>query len=197
MYEYKRRLVDAKLLLGEFDYTKTGGLSPKFFWDRRTFLDCRGDLYIYPQNVTLGPHVKIITYSHSFDKGELGPDIQKKVHIEQHAFIGGFALLYNCTIGHHARVGCGAVVANMDVPPYTTVVGNPAKIVSTYKDGKWVKVNEITKECSMNHSNATVVKLLKMARDEYIDYCKHTDSDMDDFRYYIRELLRLAGVDNV
>lgn len=54
------------------------------------------------------------------------------VHIGDHAYIGAGAILKQGSldeprlIGEGAVVGMGAVVTK-DVPPYTTVVGNPAK----------------------------------------------------------------------
>jgi len=139
MNQYLNGLIQAGLVLGEWDQSKVGGLSPQFFWDRRTFVDFRGDLRICPRNVTLGFWVKLITATHDFTTGELGHRISVPVHIEQHAFIGSYALLHNCMIRHHARVGCGAVVVNKDVPPYTTVAGNPARIVSEWINGVWVR----------------------------------------------------------
>ena len=54
------------------------------------------------------------------------------VHIHDHAYIGTGAVLKQGTsskpliIGEGAIIGMGAIVTK-DVPPYTTVVGNPAK----------------------------------------------------------------------
>lgn len=54
------------------------------------------------------------------------------VHIHDHAYIGSGAVLKQGTstkplvIGKGAIVGMGAVVTK-DVPPYTTVIGNPAR----------------------------------------------------------------------
>ncbi|UTV39271.1 acetyltransferase (plasmid) [Ensifer adhaerens] len=54
------------------------------------------------------------------------------VHIHDHAYIGAGALLRQgsnqrpLTIGEGAVIGMGAVVTR-DVPPFTTVVGNPAR----------------------------------------------------------------------
>jgi sugar O-acyltransferase (sialic acid O-acetyltransferase NeuD family) len=56
------------------------------------------------------------------------------VHIGDHAFIGAGAIIKQGTlfrplvIGEGAIVGMGAVVTK-DVAPYTTVVGNPAKVL--------------------------------------------------------------------
>lgn len=139
-YNYITLLKERGLILGNYDLSKVNGLPPQFFWDRQTFVDFRGDLYIHPQNVTLGHGVRILTASHDFSTGECGPTVYKRVHIEQHVFVGAFSLLYNCILRHHSIVACGSVVRNMDIPSYTMVEGNPAKVVKVYHNGKWVKV---------------------------------------------------------
>ena len=49
--------------------------------------------------------------------------------VGEHCQIGaGAKILGNITIGNHAKIGAGAVVLK-SVPPYTTVVGVPAKPV--------------------------------------------------------------------
>jgi sugar O-acyltransferase (sialic acid O-acetyltransferase NeuD family) len=54
------------------------------------------------------------------------------VHIKDHVYVGANAVIRNGTndnpiiIGEGATIGMGAVVTK-NVPPYTTVVGNPAK----------------------------------------------------------------------
>jgi sugar O-acyltransferase (sialic acid O-acetyltransferase NeuD family) len=54
------------------------------------------------------------------------------IHIGDHAYIGTGAVIKEGTRGEPRRIGEGAVigmgaVVTKDVPPYTTVVGNPAK----------------------------------------------------------------------
>lgn len=67
------------------------------------------------QGVTLGGTGK--------QRGKRHPDV------EDHAVIGvGASVLGNITVGAGAKVGGGAVVVK-DVPPYTTAVGVPARIV--------------------------------------------------------------------
>lgn len=63
-----------------------------------------------------------------------GAKCNGNVHIHNHAYIGSGAVLRQgtpekpLTIGKGAIVGMGAVVTK-DVPPHTTVVGNPAQIL--------------------------------------------------------------------
>ena len=59
-----------------------------------------------------------------------GPGIKRHPTVEHDVVIGAHAvLLGDITIGHHAKIGAGAVVLN-DVPPYSTVVGVPGKIIN-------------------------------------------------------------------
>ena len=72
------------------------------------------DVTIY-QGVTLGGTGK--------EKGKRHPTIGN------HVVLGaGAIVLGNITIGDHSRIGAGAVVTK-DVPPNTTVVGNPSWIL--------------------------------------------------------------------
>jgi len=67
------------------------------------------------QNVTLG--------GRGNEKGKRHPTI------EEGCLIGaGAKILGNITVGAHSKVGANAVLLN-DVPPNTTVVGIPAKVV--------------------------------------------------------------------
>lgn len=55
------------------------------------------------------------------------------VRIEGHVDIGaGAKIVKPVVIGEHSQIGANAVVLD-DVPPYSTVVGIPAKVVRTYK----------------------------------------------------------------
>jgi acetyltransferase-like isoleucine patch superfamily enzyme len=54
--------------------------------------------------------------------------------IEQGVSIGSNAtIICGVTIGEHALIGAGAVVTR-DVPPYSIVVGNPAKVIGQVSD---------------------------------------------------------------
>jgi len=143
--DYEQLLRDNFLLKGSYDPQKVGGLPAKFFWDRRTFLDCRGDLQLSPRNMTLGFWVKILTQSHDFGVASVGPVVDRRVYIREHTFVGSFSVLYNCVLEPYSIVACGSVVRNMIVPSYTIVEGNPARVIRRYKNGEWVSV-EGTKE---------------------------------------------------
>lgn len=135
----------AHKLHGVFDQAKAG--LPASFWDmHEIFLDCRGPLSIHPKTAW-GWFAAVITTSHDTSTGEImrsENDIsgatQRGVTVEEGAYIGSFALLYNCHIKHHAMVACGAVVRNMTVEPYTVVEGNPARPVKVFRDGQWHKL---------------------------------------------------------
>ena len=59
---------------------------------------------------------------------------EKEIKIEDDAWIGFNAtILKGVTVGKGAIVGASSVVTK-DVPPYTVVAGNPARIVKTLRD---------------------------------------------------------------
>lgn len=78
----------------------------------------------------LGPCVCITNDKHPGPAREPGaPKILNTVIIEHHAVIGAnVTILPGVVIGHRALVGAGAVVTK-NVPPYATVVGNPARML--------------------------------------------------------------------
>ena len=143
MPDYLKLLIENGHMLGEWDSDKVSGLTPEWFWTRQLdMLDFRGDLRIKSsQDILFGRHIRIITASHEFIKDGFSGAMQiRRCWIDHHAFIGSYALLYNCVIGHHSIVSVGSVVSSMVVPPYTMVEANPARIVREYKDGRWRKV---------------------------------------------------------
>ncbi|PHH80825.1 hypothetical protein CDD82_1483 [Ophiocordyceps australis] len=81
----------------------------------------------------IGPNVSIFTSSLPVDpkkrQGGLGPQHAKSVSIEQDCWIGGGAIILpGRTIGKGSTVGAGSVVTK-DVPPFTVVAGNPARVL--------------------------------------------------------------------
>lgn len=79
---------------------------------------------ILEQDVFIGPHVCFTNDKHPPSDAWL-PTI-----VRRGASIGaGAIILPGLEIGEKAMVGAGSVVTH-DVPPWTTVVGNPARVVS-------------------------------------------------------------------
>lgn len=91
------------------------------------FLDGRSHLAI-GESVNLGSHVSIYTRQHMVDSSEF-EEIGGSVNIGNHAWIASHAIILpGVTIGEGAVVGAGSVVSR-DVPPFTLVAGNPARII--------------------------------------------------------------------
>lgn len=95
----------------------------------------------YPENISLGDDVRVaagaIVMTHIKapnylrDKGYV-PLVLKPVRLDDHSFIGVNAVvLPGVTVGKAAVVASGAVVT-ADVPPFTMVAGNPAKVVKRF-----------------------------------------------------------------
>ena len=91
---------------------------------------------IIGSDVTIAPFVTIRDCDgHKINGGE----IAKPIHIGDHVWIGTNAIiLKGVTIGDNAVIAAGAVVTR-DVPPYSIVAGNPAKVVKQYnlETNKW------------------------------------------------------------
>lgn len=85
-------------------------------------------------NVLIGSGVHIYVANHEFrDVGKLiidqGHSISKKVVVKEGAWLGANAIILpGVTIGRNSVVGAGSIVTK-DVPDYTVVAGNPAKII--------------------------------------------------------------------
>jgi acetyltransferase-like isoleucine patch superfamily enzyme len=96
------------------------------------FLHSAGAIAI-GRRVGVGPFVKMLTSFH----GEAGRDVPileaplefAPIVVEDDSDIGvGAILLPGVTVGRGAQVGAGAVVTK-DVPPYSVVAGNPARLL--------------------------------------------------------------------
>jgi serine O-acetyltransferase len=92
--------------------------------------DIGGGLILpHPNGVVIAPDAKIGPNCLFFQQVTIGNDGRGVPHLAGHIDIGaGAKLLGPITIGEHARVGANAVVL-IDVPPYATAVGVPAKIL--------------------------------------------------------------------
>lgn len=90
-------------------------------------------------HVMMGPEVIIYTRNHETSRVDITMDQQgfksiQPVHIGDDVWIGRRVMIMpGVTIGEGCVIGAGCVVAK-DVPPYSVVVGNPAKIVKNRKE---------------------------------------------------------------
>lgn len=84
-----------------------------------------------------------VTMYHGITLGGTGKESGVKRHptIEHDVVIGASAIILgDVTIGHHSKIGANAYV-DRDVPPYSTAVGMPARIILHDKD--WNRIGEI------------------------------------------------------
>ena len=92
------------------------------------------DLLDIGNNVMCGPEVITYTNSHKFDSVtipmcEQGYTTSKKIRIGNDVWIGArVIILPGITIGDGSIIGAGSVVTK-NVPNYSIVAGNPAKII--------------------------------------------------------------------
>ncbi|UJO17267.1 Maltose O-acetyltransferase [Fulvia fulva] len=81
----------------------------------------------------IGSSVSLYAGGHPLDpgvrNGTKGPEFGGEIVIEEDCWLGGSVIvLPNVTIGKGSTVGAGSVVTK-DVPPYSVVVGNPARVI--------------------------------------------------------------------
>lgn len=83
----------------------------------------------------IGHNVVIATLNHDLDPAKRAIMHPAPVYIGARAWIGsGSIILPGVTVGEGAVVGAGSVVTK-DVPPFTVVVGSPARVVKTIEEG--------------------------------------------------------------
>ncbi len=98
-------------------------------------------------NVIISNYVFISDHNHSYDninKSLFEQPLTEGgyVIIEDNVLIGTkSSILKNVRIGRNSVIGANSVVTK-DVPPYSVVVGNPAKVIKSYdfEKEKWVYV---------------------------------------------------------
>lgn len=95
----------------------------------------------FPENITIGDDVRItagcvimshIKAPHYLRETGLVPVVLKPVILEDHCFIGvNSVVMPGVTVGKASVVASGSVVVT-NVPPYTMVQGNPAKVIKHF-----------------------------------------------------------------
>jgi acetyltransferase-like isoleucine patch superfamily enzyme len=101
--------------------------------------DSRPDLVEIGKNVWITSGCQILCHQRDLSYYEIGkpvmdcPLIYSKVIIKNGAHIGiGAILMPGVTIGEGAIIGAGSIVTK-DIPPYSIAVGNPARVIRTFK----------------------------------------------------------------
>ncbi|MEO1516292.1 MAG: acyltransferase [Bacteroidota bacterium] len=96
-------------------------------------------------DILLAQNVVLSALNHSYE--DIGRSIRdqkettRTIRVEDEVWIGANTVVTSgVTIGKHAVVAGGSVVTK-DVPPYTIVAGNPARVIKAYDFEKktWVK----------------------------------------------------------
>lgn len=98
------------------------------------------------ENVIIGPRVTIHTSNHRFENATMLPydgySYLKKVIIEKNVWIGDNVMIVpGVTIGEGSVVAMGSVVTK-DVPKYSIVGGNPAKVIKTRNIDDYNELNK-------------------------------------------------------
>ncbi|OWT33034.1 galactoside O-acetyltransferase [Methanobrevibacter sp. 87.7] len=104
------------------------------FINSNSLMMARGGITI-EDNVMLAANVQLLSNNHDlYNRSIL---LCKPILIKEGAWIGaGATVLPGVCIGKHAVVGASAVVTR-DVPDYSVVVGNPAKVIKKLDKSKF------------------------------------------------------------
>lgn len=104
------------------------------------FID-HGDGVVIGETAVVGDHV--ILY-HQVTLGGTGKQKGKRhPTIGSHVIIGaGSKILGNLKVGEYCKIGAGTIVIH-DVPEHSTVVGNPARVVSGQKGDPFLNLGDV------------------------------------------------------
>lgn len=105
-----------------------------------------GNYVMFGPNVTIrgGNHRIDVLGKHIYEVGvkEKLPDNDQNVYVEEGVWVGcNVTILKGVTIGKGAVVAAGAVVTK-DVPPYSIVGGNPARVIKYRFTPEEIKMHE-------------------------------------------------------
>jgi len=111
----------------------------------------QGGNFILKHHAGVAENLTVVTGNHGYIVGEFMRETaimglhneERDVVCEEDSWVGAnCVLLSGVTVGRGAIVGAGSVVRN-DVPPYSIVMGNPAKVVGfTFKLDEIIKHEE-------------------------------------------------------
>ena len=110
-----------------------------------TTTDCK---FICSSHITDNPGVPYIA---------TGTTSNESIHIGVNCFFGvGATVLGNVNIGHGSIIGANSLVLE-DVPPFSVVVGSPARVLRRYSFSRknWIDADLVTDDDLINNPNET------------------------------------------
>lgn len=179
-YSYNSKFYDSRnIVIGDYCY-----IGPETYWA------AVGGIFI-GNNVAFGPHTVIHTSNHRYEGATSLPfddcSFLKPVTIKDNCWIGGHSqIVPGVTIGEGSIIAMGSVVTK-DVPKYSIVGGNPAKII---------KQRNIELYNKLKNKNYLWHKLFSEHKTK-IFYCKENDlkdlslilNDSEMLEFFNKELL--------
>jgi acetyltransferase-like isoleucine patch superfamily enzyme len=118
---------------------------------RRSVISARNRIEL-EENVLLAPAVYITDHNHEYSNIEVpvaGQGVTRggRILIERNCWLGYGSMILgtkgDVVVGRNSVVGAYSIVTE-SCPPYSVVVGNPAKVVKRFDgaSGKWLRVDE-------------------------------------------------------
>jgi acetyltransferase-like isoleucine patch superfamily enzyme len=100
-------------------------------------------------NVMLAQNIVISGLNHGYTDVAISPSIQKveckPIVIQDDVWIGANSVITaGVTLGKHSVIGAGSIVTK-DVPEFSVVVGNPARIIKQFDQlsGDWITIKHL------------------------------------------------------
>ena len=135
----------------------------------------RRNFFTSGKNITIGDYAltaidcKFICANHVSENPLLpyiasGVSYSDSIYVGTNCFFGaGVTVIGNISIGHGSVLGANALITK-DIPPFSIVIGNPARVLRRYSFSKqkWIDANQIQdKDLLDNPDEETYLKILK------------------------------------
>ncbi|MBL8642585.1 MAG: AMP-binding protein [Rhodospirillaceae bacterium] len=119
----------------------------------------------FGKHVLVSDRLFVSDSNHIYDNPDLpialqSNDMGKPIIIEDHCWIGiNVVILQGVRVGKHSVISSGAVITE-DVPPYTVVAGNPARVVKKIGGGEAPEAAPAARALSTDELGLAVAKYL-------------------------------------